>query len=143
MTSTTLEFTSATKRREPLPFTVDGETYVFAPPKSAVMMLPVYTGDGGFFRAQYEWFEQGLNLHDWANMDDAARRVAHGLVTEDDAGPLGPEEPVPALPPEGWQGPQAARLEKRLRDPADKLDTEDLDDIINGLTAAVAGRPTT
>jgi len=136
----TLEFTSATRRREPLTFTLDGTTYTFAPPKSAVMMLPVYTGDASFIRASYDWFESGLNNHDWAQLDDAGRRAAHGLPeTPEDGQPL----TVPPLPPEGWQGAQAATLEARLRDPGDTFDTEDLDDLINGLSEAVAGRPTT
>lgn len=146
MTSTSLEFTSSVRRSDPITFTIDGTEYGFIPPKSAVMMLPAYVAqpDRTFLRAQFDWFEQGLNLYDWTRTDPADRRTAYGLdqVSIGDGVPA-PTSPDLDLPPEDWQGPQSAGLEARLRDRRDKLDTDTIDDVITRLAEAVSGRPTT
>lgn len=95
-----LEFTTATKRREPIEFTLDGETFTFTPPKTAGMVLAVIDGEEGEAKALFDWLDDGL-----------------------------PED-------------QSARLEARLRDPADDFDIEDLMEIVKSLAARASGRPT-
>lgn len=140
MTETSLEFTSGVRRTDPITFTLDGDSYGFIPPKKAVMLMPALMGTEGvsYITAQFDWFEQGLDAFDWSKMDDAARRAAHDLTDQDAAVVV-----TPLDPPDGWQGPQAERIESRLRDRRDALDTDVLDDVVMKLSERTAGRPTT
>lgn len=135
------EFTSSTRRDEPLTFKLDGKEYGFRPPKAAVQMMPIYTGatDVDYMEARYEWLEKGLNAYDWAQLDETAKRTAHGVSVDDE----GKAEPLPSGLPNGWRGPQATSLEARLRDDNDPFDVDVLEKILDGLTQDVAGRPTT
>lgn len=131
------EFTSSARRDEPLTFKLDGKEYGFRPPKAAVQMMPIYTGetDVDYMEARYNWLEKGLNAYDWSQLDETAKRTAHSI-----------EDPAVALPaglPDGWRGPQATGLENRLRDDNDNFDVQDLERLLDGLTQEVAGRPTT
>lgn len=130
------EFTSSTRRDEPLMFKLDGKEYGFRPPKAAVQMMPIYTGetDVQYMEARYEWLEKGLNAYDWSQLDEPAKRAAHALDETD---------PLPQYAPKGWRGPQATGLENRLRDDNDNFDVDVLEKMLDGLTQEVAGRPTT
>lgn len=131
------EFTSGVRRDEPIMFVLDGKEHGFRPPKRAFLVMPAYKGGGGsdYVQAQFEWLEKGLNAYDWAQLDADQRRAAHGI--ED------PSAPHPATSPEDWQGPQAAEIERRLRDEDDNLDTKQIEEIIDYLADVSAGRPTT
>jgi hypothetical protein len=143
MTDTSTEITSSVRRREPATVKLDGVPYTMVPPKKAVMMLPVYTGEGTNLHAQYEWLEQGLSAWDWKNLDDDARRRIHGLdVTEEGDEPRA-QEPTPTKPPEDWQGAQVTELERRLRDDDDGFDTDTLNALITRFAEVIGGRPTT
>jgi hypothetical protein len=55
-----LEFTTGKKRREPIPFTLDGHDFVFNPPKLAGAVLDALDDDEGA-GALLDWFAQGLD----------------------------------------------------------------------------------
>lgn len=131
------EFTSGKRRDEPITFKLDGKEYGFRPPKRAVMLMPAYTGgsDITYITAQFNWLEKGLNAYDWSVLSQEDKRTAHGI--ED------PATMIPPAAPEGWRGGQAIELERRLRDDADDLDSDQLDEMVQWLAEQVAGRPTT
>lgn len=55
----TKEFTTATKRRKPIPFTLDGTEYQFTPPKQAGMVLD-FLENGDEMGALFDWMNEGL-----------------------------------------------------------------------------------
>lgn len=55
----TQEFNTAVKRRQPIPFTVDGTGYEFQPPKHAAMVLD-YLENGDEMGALFDWVNEGL-----------------------------------------------------------------------------------
>lgn len=63
-----MEFTTAKKRRDPIPFTVDGREMVFNPPKKAMMVLPIMNGEDGdetaIAKATFDWLGKGLTEED-------------------------------------------------------------------------------
>lgn len=110
--------------------------YYFTAPKSAMMVLPIVTGDAddqsATLRAVFDWLGTGLNAYDWAQGN------GRETVSEN-----GAEVAVPKTRPEEWMGPQAQRIEKRLRDPEDDLDIDSLSEVIKGLAEEAGERPTT
>lgn len=98
-----LEFTSAKKRRDPIPFTLDGDEYEFTPPKNSFLALRVIDDDPGdsYIKLTMDWLGEGL--------------------------------------PKA----QVNRLMKKLRDPKDDLDVEDVEKVAEKLLETVSGRPTT
>lgn len=128
MTNSSLEFTTAKRRNEPVPFVLDGVTYHFIPPKAAVMILPIADGSASTTSAYLDWLGEGLN--DWDRL--------HGNPVVGGGG-LG--DPLDLA--EGEDGPQVKAIYKRLRDKTDDLDVKDLVHIVDGLAEEVAGRPTT
>lgn len=109
--------------------------YHFLAPKSAMMVLPVLEDSddqSASLRAIFDWLGMGLNRWDWLNTKAA------DVTTEDGAAVV-----VPQTMPDDWQGQQAQRIEKRLRDDGDDLDIDSLAEVIQGLTEKVADRPTT
>lgn len=74
----TLEFTTAKKRRDPLDFTLDGETYHFTPTKTAGVVLALADGDNTEVMKQtFDWLSHGLP-------DDEAQRLIDRLNDPDD-----------------------------------------------------------
>jgi hypothetical protein len=72
----TKEFTTATKRRKPIEFTVDGTEYQFTPPKQAGMVLDfLETGDE--LGAMMDWVNDGLG-------EDQAAAIEARLKDPDD-----------------------------------------------------------
>lgn len=130
------------KKRQKIEITFDlespdesTETYHFLAPKSAMMVLPVLEDaeDGSAaMRGVFDWLGMGLNRWDWQEQQAAPTTDENGAVVV-----------VPKEMPENWQGPQAQRIEQRLRDDTDDLDIDSLSDVIRGLTEQVADRPTT
>lgn len=61
-----LAYKTAKRKSGPIEFSIDGDDYVFTPPKTASMMLPVIeqddTDDMGLMalKVQYDWIEAGL-----------------------------------------------------------------------------------
>lgn len=53
------EFSTATKRRKPIEFTLDGVEYEFTPPKQAGMVLD-YIASGDEMGALFDWVNEGL-----------------------------------------------------------------------------------
>lgn len=112
--------------------------YHFLAPKSAMMVLPVLEDSddqSATLRAIFDWLGMGLNRWDWVNVQNAAPVT----IAEGDSSPV----LVPKEMPEDYQGPQAQRIEARLRDDGDDLDIDSLSEVIQGLTEKVADRPTT
>jgi hypothetical protein len=62
-----LEFTTSKRRNDPIEFTLDGEQYLFTPPKSAGMLLAMAGADNSeiaansaMIRALFDWLGDGL-----------------------------------------------------------------------------------
>jgi hypothetical protein len=56
-----LSFTSAKRRKDPIPFDLDGETYSFTPPKQAAMALPFLDDENAVeLRVVMDWLGKGL-----------------------------------------------------------------------------------
>lgn len=59
-----MEFTTAKRRLDPIPFTLDGRDFSFVPPKSALMVMPVLDADAddanAETRATFDWLGAGL-----------------------------------------------------------------------------------
>jgi hypothetical protein len=136
-----IEFTSSTRRDEPIMFKLDGKDYGFRPPKRSIQMMPIYTGatDVDYMEARYDWLQKGLDAYDWSLLDETAKRAAHNVEVDGE----GKAAPLPVGLPAGWQGPQSTELETRLRDDNDDFDVPDLEKVLDRLTTEVAGRPTT
>lgn len=57
----TLEFTTAKRRTEPIPFTLDGEKFEFIPQKQAGIALALADGDQTeLMRQMFDWLSDGL-----------------------------------------------------------------------------------
>lgn len=64
---TTLSFTTPKRASSPITFDLDGREYVFTPPKSADMVMPVIAGDGkdqDLIKATFDWLGHGLSEED-------------------------------------------------------------------------------
>lgn len=72
-----LEFKTARRRREPITFTIDDDTYTFTPPKTAGAVLSIIDGDESEVKALFDWLEQGLP-------EEEARRIEERLRDPDD-----------------------------------------------------------
>lgn len=70
------EFTTAIKRRKPIPFTLDGTEYEFTPPKQAGMVLD-FLENGDEIGALFDWVNQGLG-------EDQATAIEMRLKDPDD-----------------------------------------------------------
>lgn len=56
-----LAFTTASRRTQPIRFTLDDVEYEFTPPKMASLVLGIVTGDDiGSVRAMLDWLDSGL-----------------------------------------------------------------------------------
>lgn len=59
-----LAFKTAKRRKDPIPFDLDGEEYTFTPPKNAMMVLPMIeenSGDAEALRGMFDWLGAGLS----------------------------------------------------------------------------------
>lgn len=72
-----LEFTTAARGAEPIPFKIDGEEFTFTPPKQALMVMPYIDGDEDFLRQQVKWLWTGLT-------DEAEARIRERLADPED-----------------------------------------------------------
>lgn len=65
-----MEFAVAQRRKQPITFTLAGDDheYMFTPPKTAVMLLPIIQSaeetQAGMLRASFEWLGDGLSEED-------------------------------------------------------------------------------
>lgn len=78
-TSNGLAFTTSTKQREMIPFTLDGEEYHFTPSKIAGIVLPVMDEGSELevFKGMMDWIGRGLP-------DDEEARLEARLRDPDD-----------------------------------------------------------
>lgn len=115
-----LSFTSPPRADTRIDFAIDGDTYVFRPPKSAVLIEALRVGDdpSSQLSAIMSWLGDGLD----PNHEPSDGRGGHA-------------EPVPEC--------QACRLEHRLRDPADPLDLDTLGEVAKALVGEASARPPT
>lgn len=82
-----LEFNIAPRRVTPLTFTLgDGHEYVFTPPKSAVMMMPVIDANAAsdnagidITKATFNWLGEGLSDEDHDRILTRLRDPEDGL----------------------------------------------------------------
>lgn len=65
----TKEFTTATKRRKPIEFALDGTNYQFTPPKQATLVLD-FLGSGDEVGALFDWVNEGLGEEQAAAIED-------------------------------------------------------------------------
>lgn len=126
-----VEYKTANRRSDPVPFTIDGEQFMFAPHKRAGVVLAIIDG-GDSGAAEWEWFETGLNDYD--------RPAALQQIKADDSDEEAAQRAE--IESEGWMGQQVARIRQKLRDSQDPLDANDVFRLINDLTAEISGRPT-
>lgn len=116
-----LEFDVAKRRSEPITFTIgkSDHEYVFNPPKSAVMMLPI--------------IEPGAPEEDGKQTKKESHEEAKLALTKATFDWLG----------EGLSKEDHELLVSRLKDPKDDLDVPTLSNIVKGLSERIAARPTT
>lgn len=58
-----LDFQTAKRRKEPIPFTLDGETYEFTPQKNSILVMPSLGEDpdgSEELRGIFDWLGSGL-----------------------------------------------------------------------------------
>lgn len=115
-----LNFTSPAREGRPIQFALDGETYMFDPPKAAILVESL--------RADADPTAQLSAIMSW---------LGNGLSPdhEPDVATEGHQEAVP--------GCQACHLEARLRSPKDPLDLDTLAEVAKGLVEEAARRPPT
>lgn len=61
-----LEFKTATKRKDPITFTLDDDTYEFTPQKSAGVILSIMedSDEAAALKAMFDWLSDGLSEED-------------------------------------------------------------------------------
>lgn len=76
------QFKVATRRKEPIRFTIDGDPfeYAFTPPKQAGMLLSAVTFDPSdaaslvpVVRQQFDWLDEGLGIEQAAHLEARLR----------------------------------------------------------------------
>ena len=91
-----LEFKTAARRKDPIHFTLDGRTFSFVPPKTAVMVLAVVAAedDSDNLKAMFDWLDQGLSTADSEHLEarlrdkdddldvDMLAEIVKGLIEE-------------------------------------------------------------
>lgn len=56
-----LEFKTAKKRRDPIPFTIDGDSYTFTPPQTGRIAVAMMSGDENeMIKETFDWLSNGL-----------------------------------------------------------------------------------
>lgn len=109
-----MAFTTGTRNKKPITFTVDGTPFKFTPPKQADIFLETVSGGTiiSLTKETFDWLQEGL---------DADYVVDEG------------SEP----------NPPSQYFINRLKDKTDDFDVPDLEAILGWLQKQVAGRPTT
>lgn len=112
--ASSMAFTTGTRKKDPIKFTVDGTEFEFIPPKQAAIFLETVSGGTiiSLTRETFDWLQEGLD--------------AHLVRDEDDQAPL----------------PSQYFLD-RLKDKKDDFDVSNLEAILGWLQKQVTGRPTT
>lgn len=109
-----MAFTTGTRKKDPIKFTVDGTAFEFVPPKQAEIFLETVNGGTiiSLTKETFDWLQEGLD--------------AHLVRDEEDTSPL----------------PSQYFID-RLKDKTDDFDVPNLEAILGWLQKQVAGRPTT
>lgn len=118
--------TQPTKRGQDIKFQLDGEEFVFTPPKQSALLLAMVEGAGDKgtlanfvpIGSMFSWLAAGLDK----THEGSRKKPGHDNYVE---------------------GCQACRIHERLVDLDDDLDIEQVTEVINWLLAEVTGRPTT
>lgn len=112
--ASSMAFTTSARKADPIKFTVDGDEFVFIPPKSAKIFLEMV--DGGtvitLTKETFDWLGEGLDANYVADEDDGSQPPSQYFVD-------------------------------RLKDPEDDFDVPNLEAILGYLQKKAAGRPTT
>jgi hypothetical protein len=112
--ASSMAFTTGTRKKDPIKFTVDGTPFEFVPPKQADIFLETVSGGTiiSLTKETFDWLQEGLDAH---------------LVRDE-----GDTSPLPSQ-----------YFIDRLKDKTDDFDVPDLESILEWLQKRSTGRPTT
>lgn len=109
-----MAFTTGTRNKKPIEFTVDGTPFKFFPPKQAQIFLETVGGGTiiSLTKETFDWLQEGLDAEYVADEGDGSQPPSQYFID-------------------------------RLKDKTDDFDVPDLESILGWLQKKVAGRPTT
>lgn len=112
--ASSMAFTTGTRKKDPIKFSVDGTEFEFIPPKQADIFLETVSGGTiiSLTKETFDWLQEGLDAHQVRDEGD--------------------ESPLPSQ-----------YFIDRLKDKTDDFDVPNLESILGWLQKQVAGRPTT